>query len=120
MLKAPAPHASLAQPGVLRAALGRASRPDRAGREQRDLRPAGAISAVVGVVFVLPLILLPLGTSIQNSAGKYLPMLMAENSLSAVKAQANALSPGVGFALLCGYATVALAAGGWVLARRDA
>ncbi len=69
---------------------------------------------------MLPLILLPLGTSIQNSAGKFMPMLMAENSLSAVKAQANTLSPGVAFALLCGYAAVALAVGGWVLARRDA
>jgi hypothetical protein len=49
-----------------------------------------------------------------------MPILMAENSLSAVKAQANALSPGVAFALLCGYAAVTLAVGGWVLARRDA
>jgi ABC-2 type transport system permease protein len=74
----------------------------------------------VGVLFVLPLILLPLGTSIQDSAGKFLPMLIAENSITAVKAQADALAPWAGFALLCGYAAVALAAGGWALARRDA
>jgi len=125
VLKAPAPHASLAQPGVLRAVLMAGAYPALIGLIGLGLgaiirHTAGAISAVVGVVFVLPLILLPLGTSIQNSAGKYLPMLMAENSLSAVKAQANALSPGVGFALLYGYAAVALAVGGWVLARRDA
>jgi len=47
-------------------------------------------------------------------------MPIAENSLTAVKAQANALSPGVGLALLCGYAAVVLAVGGWALARRDA
>ena len=69
---------------------------------------------------MLPLILVPLGTSIQDSVGKYLPMPIAENSLTAVKAQANALSPGVGLALLCGYVAVALAVGGWALARRDA
>jgi ABC-2 type transport system permease protein len=47
-------------------------------------------------------------------------MPIAENSLTAVKPLAHSLSPGVGFAVLCGYAAVALAAGGWALARRDA
>jgi hypothetical protein len=37
-----------------------------------------------------------------------------------VKPVAHSLSPGIGFALLCLYAAVALAAGGWALARRDA
>ena len=125
VLKAPAPHASLAQPGVLRAVLMAGAYPALIGLIGLGLgaiirHTAGAICAVVGVVFVLPLILLPLGTSIQDSAGKYMPMLMAENSLSAVKAQANALSPGVALALLCGYAAVALAIGTWALARRDA
>jgi hypothetical protein len=69
---------------------------------------------------VLPLILVPLGTSIQNAAGQFMPMLIAENSLTAVKPVAHSLSPGVGFALLCGYAAAALAAGAWALARRDA
>ncbi len=81
---------------------------------------AGAISAVVGILFVLPLILLPLGTSIQNSAGRLLPMLIGENSITAVKPVAHSLSPGLGFAVLCLYAVLALAAGGWALARRDA
>jgi hypothetical protein len=49
-----------------------------------------------------------------------MPMLIAENSLTAVKAQSHTLSPGLGFAVLCGYAVLALAAGGWALARRDA
>jgi ABC-2 type transport system permease protein len=47
-------------------------------------------------------------------------MLIAENSLTAVKPVAHSLSPAVGFALLCGYAAAALAAGGWALVRRDA
>ena len=49
-----------------------------------------------------------------------MPMLIAENSLTAVKPVAHSLSPGAGFALLCVYAAAALAAGGWALARRDA
>jgi ABC-2 type transport system permease protein len=124
-LRAPAPHAALGQPGVLRAVLLAGAYPALIGLIGLGLgaairHTAAAISAVVGVLFVLPLILLPLGTSIQDSAGKFLPMLIAENSITAVKAQADALAPWAGFALLCGYAAVALAAGGWALARRDA
>jgi hypothetical protein len=81
---------------------------------------AGAISAVVGVLFVLPLILHPLGTSIQNAAGQFMPMLIAENSLTAVKPVPHSLSPGLGLGLLSLYAVAALAAGGWALTRRDA
>jgi len=47
-------------------------------------------------------------------------MLIAENSMTAVKPVAHSLSPGAGLAVLCGYAAVALVAGGWALARRDA
>jgi len=125
VLKNPAPHASLGQPGVLRAVLLAGVYPALIALIGLGLgalirHTAGAISAVVGVLFVLPLILLPFGTSIQNSVGQFLPMPIAENSLTAVKPVAHALPAGVGFALLVGYAAVALAAGGWALARRDA
>ena len=125
VLKNPAPHASLGQPGVLRAVLMAGAYPALIALIGLGLgalirHTAGAISAVVGVLFVLPLILVPLGTSIQNAAGKFMPMLIAENSLTAVKPVAHSLSPGVGFAMLCLYAAAALAAGGWALARRDA
>ena len=125
VLKSPAPHATLGQPGVLRAVLMAGAYPALIALIGLGLgavirHTAGAISAVVGVLFVLPLILLPLGTSIQNSVGKFLPMPIAENSLTAVKPLAHSLPAGVGFAVLVGYAAVALAAGGWALARRDA
>jgi hypothetical protein len=125
VLKSPAPHAALGQPGVLRAVLMAGAYPALIALIGLGLgalirHTAGAISAVVGVLFVLPLILVPLGTSIQNSAGQFMPMLIAENSLTAVKPVAHSLSPGVGFALLCGYAVVALAVGTWAVARRDA
>ena len=125
VLKSPAPHATLGQPGVLRAVLMAGAYPALIGLIGLGLgalirHTAGAISAVVGVLFVLPLILVPLGTSLQNSVGQFLPMVIAENSLTAVKPVAHSLSPGVGLALLCGYAAAALVAGGWALARRDA
>jgi ABC-2 type transport system permease protein len=125
VLKSQFPHAALGQPGVLRAVLMAGAYPALIGLIGLGLgaiirHTAGAISAVVGVLFVLPLILVPLGTSIQNAAGQFMPMLIAENSLTAVKPVAHSLPPGVGFALLCGYAAAALAVGGWALARRDA
>ena len=126
VLKNPAPHASLGQPGVLRAVLLAGAYPALIALIGLGLgalirHTAGAISAVVGVLFVLPLILLPLGTSIQNSVGQFLPMPIAENSLTAVKPVAHSLSAGVAFAVLVGYAAVALAAaaGRWPGATRE-
>jgi hypothetical protein len=124
-LRSPAPHATLGQPGVLRAVLLAGAYPCLIALIALGLgaiirNTAAAISAVVGLLFVVPLILLPLGTSIQHSVGQFLPMLIAENSMTAVKPVAHSLSPGIGFGVLCGYAAVALVAGGWALARRDA
>jgi ABC-2 type transport system permease protein len=124
-LRSPAPHATLGQPGVLRAVLLGGAYPCLIALIALGLgaiirNTAAAISAVVGLLFVVPLILLPLGTSIQHSVGQFLPMLIAENSMTAVKPVAHSLSPGIGFGMLCVYAAVALVAGGWALARRDA
>ncbi len=124
-LRAPAPHATLAQPGVLRAVLMAGAYPALIALIGLGLgavirHTAGAICALVGVLFVLPLILVPMGTSIQNSVGQFMPMIIAENSLTAVVPVPHSLSPGIGFAMLCLYAVAALAVGGWALARRDA
>jgi ABC-2 type transport system permease protein len=124
-LHAPAPHATLGQPGVLRAVLLAGAYPALIALTALGLgavirHTAGAISAVVGILFVLPLILVPLGTSIQDTVGPFMPMLIAENSLTAVKPVAHSLSPWAGLGMLCLYAAVALAAGTWALARRDA
>src|SRR5579871_6626775 len=78
----------------------------------------GAMAAVIGVVFVLPLLLLPLGE--HSAVMKFLPEIIGENSLTVVKPVTDSLSAGAGFAMLCLYAAVMLAAGGWALARRDA
>jgi len=125
VLRSPAPHATLGQPGVLRAVLMAGAYPGLIALIGLGLgavirHTAGAICAVVGILFVLPLILLPLGYSIQNSVGQFMPMLIAENSITAVKPQSHALSPGLGFGMLCLYAVATLAVGSWLLARRDA
>ena len=106
VLRSPAPHATLGQPGVLRAVLMAGAYPGLIALIGLGLgavirHTAGAICAVVGILFVLPLILVPLGTSIQNSVGQFMPMLIAENSITAVKPQSHTLSPGLGFGMLC-------------------
>jgi hypothetical protein len=123
MLQAPAPHATLGQPGVLRAVAMAGAYPALIALISLGIgaiirHTAGAICALVGVVFVLP-VLFSLGRSLQNTAQKFLPDTM-RNSLIAVRPFAHMLSPGVTFGLLCVYAMVALAAGAWALARRDA
>jgi ABC-2 type transport system permease protein len=124
MLKAPAPHATLGQPGVLRAAAMAGAYPALIALISLGIgaiirHTAGAICALVGVLFVLPLVFFSLGSSTRTTAQKFLPDTM-RNSLIAVRPVAHMLSPGLTFGVLCGYAMVALAAGAWALARRDA
>ena len=123
MLKAPAPQATLGQPGVLRAVAMAGAYPALIALLSLGIgaiirHTAGAICALVGVLFVLPL-LFSLRGSLRDTAQKFLPDTM-RNSLIAVKPIAHMLSPGPTFGLLCAYATAALAAGAWALARRDA
>jgi hypothetical protein len=124
-LRSPAPHAALGQPGVLRAVLMGGAYPALIGLIGLGLgavirHTAGAICALAGLLFVVPLVIIPMGTSIQNAVEQFMPMLIAENSMTAVKPVAHSLSPGAGFGMLCLYTAAALAAGGWALARRDA
>jgi hypothetical protein len=121
-LAAPAPHATLGQPGVLRAVLVAGAYPALIaviglGIGALVRHTAGAICALVGVLFVLPLLFVT--PSLQNAGQNFLPHPMV-NALTSVKPMPGALPPGVVFALLCGYAVAAVATGAWALARRDA
>jgi hypothetical protein len=123
-LIAAAPHAALGQPGVLRAVLLAGAYPALIaliglGIGALVRHTAGAICALVGVLFVLPLLFAPLSPPVQDAAQDFLPHPMA-NTMTAVKPLAHALPPGLTFALLCAYAVAALAAGAWALTRRDA
>ena len=86
-------------------------------------RTAGAISAFVGVVLVLPIIVQALPTSISNAVARYLPAnigLVMFSTNGTPDRVGPAFSPWTGFALLVLYTVVALAIGCWVLVRRDA
>jgi ABC-2 type transport system permease protein len=125
VLHGPAPHATLGEPGVLRAVLmAGAYLPLIAlvglGLGIMARRAAVAISALVGVIFVLPIVTLPLPESVQHAVARFLPEAIAENSLTAVKTVPFSLSPWAGLAMLVLYAAVALGAAGLLLARRDA
>jgi hypothetical protein len=124
MLKAPTPHAMLGQPGVLRAVLMAGAYPALIALISLGIgaiirHTAGAICAVAGLLFVLPVLFFSLGSSTRNTAQKFLPDTM-RNSLIAVKPVGHLLSPGLTFGLLSAYAMVALAAGAWALTLRDA
>jgi hypothetical protein len=84
---------------------------------------AGAISAFVGVVLVLPLIVQALPTGLSNAVSRYLPanigLVMFSTDGVPDRVQ-SAFSPWTGFALLVVYAVVTLGIGCWVLVRRDA
>jgi hypothetical protein len=120
--------ASLGQAGVLRAVVGAGLYLAVLGLLALGLatiirHTAGAISAFAGVVLVLPLIVQALPTSISNPVARYLPSnigLVMFSTHGVPDRLVSAFSPWVGFGLLVLYTVVALAAGGWVLVRRDA
>jgi ABC-2 type transport system permease protein len=120
--------ASLGQPGVLRAVVGGGLYLAVLGLLALGLatvirHTAGAISAFVGVVLVLPLIVQALPTSISDAVARYLPaniglVMFSTNGLP--DRVGPAFSPWTGFAILVLYTVVILAIGCWVLVRRDA
>ena len=120
--------ASLGQPGVLRAVVGAGLYLAVLGLLALGLatiirHTAGAISAFVGVVLVLPLIVQALPASISNAVARYLPAnigLVMFSTHGVPDHLGPAFSPWTGFALLVLYAVAALGLGAWVLARRDA
>ena len=121
-LQAPAPQATLGEPGVLRAVLAAGAYPALIALIGLGIgavvrHTAGAICALVGVLFVLPLLFIT--PALQNAGQNFLPHPMA-NVLTSVTPVPGALPPGLIFALLCGYAAAALVAGAWALTRRDA
>jgi len=124
----PAP--ALTQPGVLRAVLLSGVSFGLIGLIGLGLgaivRHSGAaIAVVVGGVYVLPTI----AGSFSHGLGVYMPIIIIGNSLTATIPETcpahaatcpHFLSAWAGLGLLGLYAAVALAAGGWLFARRDA
>ncbi len=124
LLGAPAIHTTLADPNALRQVLG-------AGLYLTVLalfalglatiirHTAGAISAFVAAVLVLPLIVQALPTSLSHDIRRFLPAAIG-NSITSALPNPFSFAPWTGFAVLCGYAVAALVIGGVLLVRRDA
>ncbi len=121
-LDAAVPHPSFGQSGVLRAVLLSGAYLALIGLLGLGLgaiirHTAGAIGALVGIVFVLPALFAGLtGTGI----AKYFPTMIAGNSLAVARPVDGMLAPWAGFGMLCLYTAVVLAVGTGVLTRRDA
>jgi ABC-type transport system involved in multi-copper enzyme maturation permease subunit len=115
-------------PGVLRSVIGAALYVTVAGMIGLALgtllrNTAAGISTFVGVFFVIPPLTALLPASVSDHLTKYLPSNAGEalwsGSHGPHSAQ-SALSPWTGFALLCGYAVILIAAAAWRLRSADA
>lgn len=80
---------------------------------------AGAISALVGVVLVLPVIASARPLSLETQLRRLLPDGIGA-ALTSAHPNPTALSPWVGFGVLCAYVAGLLVIGGALLLRRDA
>ena len=127
ILSGTTPTASLSQGAALRAVIGGGLYLTVLGLFALGLaailrHTAGAISAFVGVLLILPLIVEALPSSVIQAVGKYLPanIGVAMTTVGHGREDFHAFPPWVGLGLLCGYAAAALVVGGWVMVHRDA
>lgn len=124
LLTAPATHATLATPQALRQVVGSGLYLCVIGLFALGLatiirHTAGAITAFVAVLLVLPIIVHALPNSLTHDLIRFMPANIG-NAISAAQPGFSAFSPWVGFAVLCCYAVAALVIGGVLLVRRDA
>jgi ABC-2 type transport system permease protein len=115
---------AITAPGALRSVVGAALYVTVAGLIGVALgallrNTAAGISTFVGLFFVIPPLMGLLPSSVSNHVTQYLPSNAGEALWGGTDVQ-NALSPWAGFALLCGYAVVFIAATAWRLRRADA
>jgi hypothetical protein len=114
---------AFSHPGVLRALFGAALYVTVMGLFGLGLgaivrSTAGGISALAGVVFVLPPIISLLPSSVSDSVSPYLPS-NAGGAVWTIHPDPNTLAPWAGFAVFCAYAAVALAVAAVLMVRRD-
>jgi ABC-2 type transport system permease protein len=82
---------------------------------------AGAISAFVGLLLILPLILQALPQSVIDAVAKYLPANIGVSVTGThPPGEFPTFTPWVGIGLLALYTAITLLVGTWVLVRRDA
>ncbi len=119
--------ASLSQPNVLRAVIGGALFLTACGMLAFGLglllrHTAGAITTVVGLLFVVTILVNFLPSSWQNHVDKWMPADAGTQIWATIPSQGQppAFAPWTGFAVLCGYAAIALIAGMILFRKRDA
>jgi ABC-2 type transport system permease protein len=116
---------SIAAPGALRSIFGAALYGTVAGMIGVALgalfrNTAAGIATFAGVFFVIPPLTGLLPASISDHLSQYLPSYAGDAVWGGARSVTNALSPWTGFAVLCGYAVVVIAAAALRLRRVDA
>jgi ABC-2 type transport system permease protein len=120
---------TLSQPHVLRAVIGGALFLTAVGLLAFGIgllmrHTAGAISTVVGLLFVLTILVNFLPQSWQNHVDKWMPADAGTQIWQAVPLPKGStpplFAPWTGFAVFCAYAAIALIAGAWLFRKRDA
>jgi ABC-2 type transport system permease protein len=114
---------SFSDPGIARAVLGGALYLSVVGLFGVGLgailrSTAGGISALAGMLFVLPPLMSVLPSSWDNAVSPYLPS-NAGQAIMAVTPSANTLAPWTGMALFAGYTAATIALAAFLLRRRD-
>lgn len=124
LLTAPAPHTTLGSPGALRAVAGSGVYVCLIGMFAFGLgtiirHTAGAISAFLGILLLVPVLIRALPNSLANRIEEFMP-----DHIGAVVVSFNmggdSLAPWTGLAVLLGYVVVLLLVGCWLLVTRDA
>ncbi|HEX6450201.1 MAG TPA: hypothetical protein VF060_12140 [Trebonia sp.] len=123
VLRSSVPHPSLSDPTVLRAVVLTGAYLALTGLTGLGIgalirHSPAAVAILVGGLFVLPLIA---GAARASGTARFLPELIAGNSLAAVKPVAGfTWSPWVELGIVAAYPVLLLGAGCWLLVRRDA
>jgi ABC-2 type transport system permease protein len=120
-------HATLGQPGVLRAVVASGLYLTALGLIGLGIgtlirHTAGSIAVFVGILFIFPLVLNVFPQSVINAVGKYLPANIGVSMISVHGGFGDVplFSPWAGFGVLMAYAAGILVAAGILLVRRDA
>lgn len=119
-----APHATLGQPGVLRAVIGAGLYLAAIGLVSVGIgtlvrNTAAGISAMVALLFVLPGLVQALPSSWANAITEWWPT-QAGSQVYALHGGAHTLSAWAGFGVLIAFAAVVFGFAQWMLVRRDA
>ncbi len=125
ILSGKTPTASLSDPTAVRAVVGAGLYLTAIGLLAVGLatiirHTAAAISAFVGVLFILPIIANVLPSSFANDVGRFLPAQIGTRMMTVNYHGADSFGPWLSFGLLCAYAAVLLIGGCVLLVRRDA